>query len=121
MIDDWSVPERRAGRLRRLAGRLLPALLVASLLLGPLAIWLIKRQDPAIRPMELAGRVVEPRPGEAAGGEVPVELEDGTVLRLPAGGRRPAPGETVIVLRTERPDGTFEYSLARRPGKGDAG
>ena len=94
--------------------RLLPVMLFAVLVLTPLLIWMIKKQDPVFEQVRMGGRVAEvtqPTSGTDAPALVTVELEDGTRVVVRTGRTLPDPGATVTLIRTVHPGGDVSHDL----------
>ncbi len=97
--------------VRRWLAGLLPKMLLGALLLAPLVIWLVKREEPPIQRIEMNGRVVAETPPSPTGGSnrrIAVRLDDGTTVAIDAAAR---PGDQVTIVRTTLSDGTVSYAL----------
>lgn len=98
--------------LRRF-GRFTPLVIVAALFAGPLIIWLVKDDGPAIVTERLTGRIVSVGPAAEKERRVVVKLEDGmTVIirsnKVPLDAK---PGEDIDVFRSKLPTGEIDYDL----------
>lgn len=98
--------------LRRF-GRFTPLIIVAALFVGPLIIWLVKDDGPAVVTERLIARIVSIGPAAERERRLVVQLEDGmtVIIRSNKIPLEAKPGEDIEVFRSKLPTGEIDYDL----------
>ena len=98
--------------LRRLGG-LLPMLIIGLLFLAPVAIWLVKREQPVIDQIRVPGRILDvtelPTQETGAADRFTIRLRDGQVIVFETGASAMpfSSGDDVVVERMTSADGSI--------------
>lgn len=98
-------------------GRLLPMLIIGLLFLAPAAIWLVKREQPAIDQIRVPGRILDvtelPTQETGAADRFTIRLRDGQVIVFETGPTAMPlqRNDDVVVERVTSADGSIGYRL----------